>query len=127
MIKRDKIIVVFSVFLLAILAYTLYDHFSRRSPALVSKPTQSFSKQYRIEYNYPHEIRVILLGEFEDEEMIRATGRAAALELAKEASRDGYVEESVHFEVGSGVFVFYEDGSEKLFPAIKVYKIRKKN
>lgn len=127
MTKREKIFAGVVVLLLGLLIYLLCRQPTGLTTTRLSVPIQSLSKQYRIEYNYPSEIRVILLGTFPDEESIKRVGREAALEVARKASKDGYTQESVSYEVATGVFVLYNDGTEKIFPDIKIYRIRKKN
>ena len=127
MTGREKILACALVLLSGLSIYL----FSKQSicipPTDFSALSQQLSKQYRIEYNYPSEIRVGLLGVFPDEGSIKRVGREAALEVARRASKDGYVQEYVSYEVAAGVFSLGDDGVEKIFPDIKVYHVRRKN
>lgn len=127
MTKREQILAWALALLLGLSIYLLCRQPGCVAPTRLSVPIQPFSKQYRIEYNYPSEIRVVLLGTFPDEESIKRVGREAALEVARKASKDGYTQESVSYEVATGVFVLYGDGTERIFPDIKIYRIRRKN
>ena len=126
MSKRERILVLLLILAVGFSAYIWYKQPGNVTPVRRLILGQDSFKQYRIDYNYPHEVRAVLLGDFKDEESIKRAGRAASLEIAREASRMGYVEEFVSYEVDSGIFISYEDGSERLFPDIKVYHLKKK-
>ncbi len=125
MSTREKILIV--TVILAILGLIYLWNNPRIQTSFVGNyaPSVSPAKQYRIEYNYPHEIRVVLMGEF-SEDSLKGVARIAATEVARDATRKGYAQDFVSYEVDSGIFIVYEDGTEKIFPDIKVYHLRKK-
>lgn len=127
MTRREKILVCALILSLGLSIYLLSRQSTYVTPINFSNPSRQSLKQYRIEYNYPSEIRVILLGVFPDEDSIKRVGREAALEIARKASKDGYMQEYVSYEVATGVFSLGDDGTERIFPDIKIYHIRKKN